>query len=1243
MDGPWTQFAAPPQTAPPLAASPDGATPDAPAAPWTLFAPGAAPVAGSNDTPAPPTPAPLWSVQGLRDAMAPTPGWVGSGILPIAAKAGPNGEGDFNLGVKPDWGPVRSFVNPMLDLLEGTGLATSAGGQNSPLAGKVSPQATGLLASMMVGNPNPLAPTADIMRAPFPGATDVGPLFGGAPRNTLLQDARPLISDPRLAASVTAKQAAAAGEQLRATATDLPAAFATLDKPPAPLIPGDNPTTAKVTGDPGIAAAEYTASRGAGPIPERVTRQQADFAAQISAQNDARVKAIQDIAPAADAGAVPTELQRQAAAQDAVSGAHVAGVRTGAAGDIEAVDAAGQSRVAGVQATTEAARARADTEGRARLAGLRGTADRARAALPGDLGPDAGGTIGSALRAPLDKANQAAWTNVAALRDKVDPDGTLGAVATPVRDAAAAIQAARGPYATPLLANETHVLDLAATMPDQLPFRDLKDYRSQLTNAITAARQSGEPTGVFSDMIKGVDDAMNNAVTHQAARDAAAVKAGTMRPEDAMSARFRKAVENADPSRVDPDSSGGIAGAGQAGEARPGGGGPAPGVGPGSGQRGPGDSPLANGPATQGRALETLHDWLISKGGVKDESGEFKAQDLDKIHHRGGGRLVNPNGLSHDYAREGAVEAGFLPPNADVNDFREAVQSHQPVYRINEAADAAMRDHLAHQGRLTDEARFASGANVDEAASNLGVRLSRGENDHAVLLHMLGAHPEEAIRQATRAGEETAFQANADHNAVGDLGVPLAARQAEMAVTDPGPPLVPMDADAAARYAAYRGAVRDRAATFDNAPGVGQALKQGRWSGEFRTPDSALPNIIVKVGSDGADVAKAYLKAGGNPAALTDAAGWSLRQAATRADGSLDPSKVEAWAGKRSAFLSAIPETAAKFKAVADAQRAVDVATKAEEDASKAGGKMDAATLKAASDEAAATLKQVTAIAQQTVDDAVAQRAAAIKDRQNSAVGKFLGDADPVPTIWSILNDKTMGAAKARQLKTAIAGNPSAEAGMRRMVGEAIEKNLVGVPKGVTSEEGGIAANAYQNFMKHAEPALAELLSPDDLAKLKATQEMMVRDYRSAQVGTGSSTTQTAAAGRFGVGGKLAGSIFRNVSAGSIGVAIGSWLGGYVGLPSAGAVVGGGVGLHVGTILQAAREAGIQNVADLKAAAYLNPSLFRVLAADVTPKNRTSLAGALLTTLRRASLVGAAQGNSDRRQMAEPPRNALLH
>ena len=172
------QSAAPPPDTPPP--GPYSEWGDLAAQPWAQGTPPAA------DSVAPVAKA-LSSGQGMRNALVPPPGYVRTPIpfLPFAFRETVPGSGEIDpssglSGLKFDPGAaVAPIANPLLDLLEGTGLETSMGGQNAPLAGKVSPAATALLAGVMAGNPvrqfrNPL-------EAPSPGLMTSGDRQFGPP------------------------------------------------------------------------------------------------------------------------------------------------------------------------------------------------------------------------------------------------------------------------------------------------------------------------------------------------------------------------------------------------------------------------------------------------------------------------------------------------------------------------------------------------------------------------------------------------------------------------------------------------------------------------------------------------------------------------------------------------------------------------------------------------------------------------------------------------------------------------------------------------------------------------------------------------------------------------------------------------------------------------------------------------------------------------------------------------------
>lgn len=84
------------------------------------------------------------------------------------------------------------------------------------------------------------------------------------------------------------------------------------------------------------------------------------------------------------------------------------------------------------------------------------------------------------------------------------------------------------------------------------------------------------------------------------------------------------------------------------------------------------------------------------------------------------------------------------------------------------------------------------------------------------------------------------------------------------------------------------------------------------------------PAIIVRVGPAGADVAKMHLHHGGSTDTLIEAAALSLRKAAT-VHGLLDPARYSVWMHQRLAFLSEIPDAAAIFGTIDDAQHTINV------------------------------------------------------------------------------------------------------------------------------------------------------------------------------------------------------------------------------------------------------------------------------------------------------------------------------
>ena len=115
-------------------------------------------------------------------------------------------------------------------------------------------------------------------------------------------------------------------------------------------------------------------------------------------------------------------------------------------------------------------------------------------------------------------------------------------------------------------------------------------------------------------------------------------------------------------------------------------------------------------PTQQQQFGQSLVQFLREQGGVADEAGELAAIDPDAERPTFDRALIQDAGIPLDTARERAVEAGFLPENADINDLLDAIdretrgeaifseQFLQPD-QVQLARDATLlEEELARQG-----------------------------------------------------------------------------------------------------------------------------------------------------------------------------------------------------------------------------------------------------------------------------------------------------------------------------------------------------------------------------------------------------------------------------------------------------------------------------------------------------------------------------------------------------------------
>lgn len=148
------------------------------------------------------------SVAEWRNALQPTPGYARlpglAGILPFAFKETAPGSGKIDTShpslsdLRTDWGSTATALggNALLDLLEGTGQATSVGGPNAPLAGKMTPEGTMLLLGGMSSLGRDIRFGPRVPTPPSPGDLRVAPLSADFVANPLTPEARATIAAP---------------------------------------------------------------------------------------------------------------------------------------------------------------------------------------------------------------------------------------------------------------------------------------------------------------------------------------------------------------------------------------------------------------------------------------------------------------------------------------------------------------------------------------------------------------------------------------------------------------------------------------------------------------------------------------------------------------------------------------------------------------------------------------------------------------------------------------------------------------------------------------------------------------------------------------------------------------------------------------------------------------------------------------------------------------------------------------
>jgi len=336
---------------------------------------------------------------------------------------------------------------------------------------------------------------------------DIAGTAGMGKRNVLADiEGAPILSSAGYPLNVTDQQAAAAGSKIAGAATDLASVRTALGADKPALVPGSMPTSFQLTGDQGLGQLE----RGVSKAPEA----SAAFQTRAAQQNEARVNAVQSLAPAqADAADIGRTFRQQL---DNMTTAQAQRETDATVTARNAVSAIGGEVPAG--------------------------ADTQATALQG---------FGQVMRGNADAGTGIAGQNAAAkvaegkLWDAIDPDGSLAVDMAAVKSKADEIRNSIGPNAKPLAGEEAAILDTARDGPPVQGFRDLKDMRSRITDALPEMRKAGDAQGVrrMSMLLDSVHDSMGASVEKQAGADAAAVASGTMAPDQTIMARAKEQFE----------------------------------------------------------------------------------------------------------------------------------------------------------------------------------------------------------------------------------------------------------------------------------------------------------------------------------------------------------------------------------------------------------------------------------------------------------------------------------------------------------------------------------------------------------------------------------------------------------------------------------------------------------------------------------------------------------------------------
>ena len=278
--------------------------------------------------------------------------------------------------------------------------------------------------------------------------------------------------------------------------------------------------------------------------------------------------------------------------------------------------------------------------------------------------------------------------------------------------------------------------------------------------------------------------------------------------------------------------------------------------------------------------------------------------------------------------------------------------------------------------------------------------------------------------------------------------------------------------DVAERLRAASAATRQRAETFRP---VRDITRREGAEGPYRMGEASVPGRIVQSGARGYDAASSYLRAVGNERGLLDlqdAVAASARREVIGANGEINPRKLEGW-----------------LKRYQDTLRAID---------ERDGGGFSQ------------RLRNL-GTAQETLDTALARQTTVAKQQGRDELRNIVGavdDADITRMVAGILG-RHDAVGRMRELVSRLSGNDAALQGVRRAVVEHLRTRLLSNMEAAATGKPIIKAEQFQNFVKHNEPALRQVMAPEQVqTMLDIARDIQLRSNRTVQTGIrGRSTT----------------------------------------------------------------------------------------------------------------------------------------